>query len=184
MAEEEVDINKVNEYIQGVVQESFKEAMASYQAQAQPVTQQGQLTQQQEANLQLKQMLDPFITPEVNAAKLAAANASDKVDFYSDDSNKPYQAEVEKMFNELLANGKAIPRRDIKNYLIGKAYSDDPKKFTEAEAERHKTQMDRVNTSVDMGLNAMDRAKVDPVWSNVKNMSLDDLEKNLEGVTF
>ena len=185
MAEEtEVDINKVNEYINGIVQESFKEAMASYQAQAQPVTREERLTEQQAANLQLKQMLDPFITPEVNAAKLAAANASDKVDFYSNDGNKPYQAEVEKMFNELLAVGKAIPRRDIKNYLIGKAYSEDPAKFTEAEKERHSKQMERVNSSVDVGLNAMDRAKADPVWSNVRNMSLDDLEKNLDGVTF
>lgn len=185
MAEEnEVDINKVNEYIQGVVQESFKEAMASYQAQAQPVTREERLTEQQAANLQLKQMLDPFITPEINAAKLAAADASDKVDFYRDPRNVQYTDEVEAMFKDLKARGQAIPRNDIKNYLIGKAYSEDPKKFTEAEAARHTQQMDKVNSSVDMGLNAMDRAKADPVWSNVRNMTLEDLEKNLDGVTF
>jgi hypothetical protein len=84
----------------------------------------------------------------------------------------------------LKSQGRAIPREDIKNYLIGKAYSDDPKKFTEAEAQRHKAQMTNANGSVDMGLSALDRAKSDPIWSNVRSMSLDDLEKNLEGITF
>jgi hypothetical protein len=186
MAEEnDVDINKVNEYISGVVQESFKEAMATYEAQRpQPVQQQQGLTQEQAAQLQLKQMLDPFIQPEINAAKLAAADASDKVDFYSKAENRQHQAEVEAMFTTLKSQGRAIPREDIKNYLIGKAYSDDPKKFTEAEAQRHKEQMNNANSSVDMGLSALDRAKSDPVWSNVRSMSLEDLEKNLEGITF
>jgi hypothetical protein len=186
MAEEnEVDINKVNEYISGVVQESFKEAMAAYEAQRpQPVQTPQGMTQEQAAQLQLKQMLDPFITPEVNAAKFAAANASDKVDFYSKKGNEQYRDEVEKMFNEQVAQGRALPRQDLKNYIIGKAYGEDPQKFTEAEAQRHKEQLNNVNGSVDVGLNAMDRAKSDPVWSNVRNMTLEDLEKNLEGITF
>lgn len=186
MAEEnEVDINKVNEYITSVTQEAVKEALATYEAQRQPVPQQQQgLTQEQAAQLQLKQMLDPFIQPEVNAAKFAAANASDKVDFYSKKGNEQYRDEVEKMFNEQVAQGRALPRQDLKNYIIGKAYVEDPKKFTEAEAARHKEQLNNVNGAIDVGLNAMDRAKADPVWSNVRSMSLEDLEKNLEGVTF
>lgn len=186
MAEEnEVDITKVNEYITSVTQEAVREALATYEAQRQPVYQpQPGLTQEQAAQLQLKQMLDPFIQPAVNDAKLAAADTSDKVDFYSKADNRQYQAEVEEMFGKLKAQGRAIPREDIKNYLIGKAYSDDPKKFTEAEAARHKEQMSNANSSVDFGTNAMERAKSDPVWSNVRAMSLEDLEKNLEGVTF
>lgn len=187
MAEEsEVDINKVNEYITSVVQESFKEAMASYEAQGrqQPQSNQQGLTQEQIAQLQLKQMLDPFITPEVNAAKLAAADASDRVDFYSNPVNLEYKDEVEKMFAELKQQGRAIPRNDIKNYIIGKTYTENPEEFNRKQSERHKNQLNNANSAVDVGLSAMDRAKSDPVWSNVKNMSLEELEKNLEGVTF
>lgn len=187
MAEDEVDINKVNEYIRDQTQTYVKEALAQYQAEQQPVQQQQNsqgLTQEQLAQLQLKQMLDPFIQPEVNAAKFAAANANDKVDFYSKPGNRQYEAEVEKMFNEQVAQGRALPREDLKNYILGKSYSENPKKFTEEQEARHKEQLNNAYSATDMGIAALDKAKADPVWSNVKNMSLEDLEKNLEGITF
>lgn len=188
MAEEnEVDINKVNEYIRDQTQTYVKEALEQYQQQQQPAPQQQNhqgLTQEQLAQLQLKQMLDPFIQPEVNAAKLAAADVSDKVDFYSNPENRGYQKEVEEMFTALKAQGRAIPREDIKNYLVGKSYTTDPKKFTEEQEKRHREQMSNAHSATDMGISALDRAKADPVWSNVRSMSLEDLEKNLEGITF
>lgn len=184
MAEEDIDLAKVQEFIKGQVDTYAQEAFKQYQ---QPAVQQQQgLTQEQQAQLQLKEMLEPFIAPRVNAAQLTAADAKDSVTFYSNPENLTMQGEVEKMFNELKEAGRAIPRADIKRYLLGKEYEADPVKFTEKETERRRAQVKNVESGTDMGQNALERARNDPVWNkeNLWTMPLEDLEKALSGVTF
>jgi hypothetical protein len=184
MPEEDVDIAKVNEYVKGLVDTHVQDALRQYNAAAPQV--QSTLTQEQQAQRQLQEMLEPFIAPRVNAAQLTAADAKDSATFYSNPENLTMQGEVEKMFNELKDAGRAIPRADIKRYLLGKEYEADPVKFTEKETERRKAQVKGVESATDMGQSALERARNDPVWSreNLWTMPLEDLEKALSGVTF
>lgn len=186
MAEEsaaDLSLEKVQEFIKGQVESYAEEAFKSYQV---PVPQQQQArSQQQEAEEQLRQTLNPYIQPGLNAAQLAAADVNDKVDFYL---KRPDLADmsddVEKMFNDLKSQGRAIPRVDIANYLVGKMANDDPEKFDKRSSARKQAQLDKLSGATDMGLGALDKAKNDPVWSNVRNMPLDELEKALDGVSF
>ena len=181
---EEVDIAKVQEFIKDQVDTYVPEALKRYQ---QPVQQQQQgLTQEQQAQRQLQEMLEPFIAPRVNAAQLVAADAKDASTFYSDPENLSMKDEVEAMFNQLKENGRAIPRSDVKRYILGKEYETDPVKFTEKQQERRKTQTKEAQSAVDIGIGALDRARSDPTFgnNNVWSVPLDDLEKALHGVAF
>jgi len=182
---EELDLAKVQEFIKGQVDTYAQEAFKQYQ---QPVVQpqQGGLTQEQQAQLQLQQMLEPFIAPRVNAAHLTAADARDTASFYSDPSNLEMKDEVEKMFEELKTAGRAIPRADIKRYLLGKEYEADPVKFTEKQTERRKAQVKAAEGALDIGQGGLDRNRNNPllVGQDLWTMPLEDLEKALQGVTF
>jgi hypothetical protein len=186
MAEsEEVDIAKVNEYVKGLVDTHVQDALKQYQPPVQQ-TQQQQLSQEQAAQLQLQQLLEPFIAPRVNAAQLTAADARDMSSFYSDSDNLSMKDEVEKMFDELKTAGRAIPRADIKRYLLGKEYEADPIKFTEKQQERRKSQVRTAESAIDMGQGSVERAKADATFGNgnVWTMPLEELEKALQGITF
>lgn len=185
MAEnEELDLAKVQEFIKGQVETYAQEAFKQYQPPATP--QQQGMSQEQQAQLQLKQMLDPFITPQVNAAQLMAADAKDSAQFYANADNLAMREDVEKMFNELKESGRAIPRADIKRYLIGKEYEADPVKFTEKQHEKAKADTKNIESATDFGQGALDRARSDPTFGNgnVWNMPIEDLEKALGGVSF
>lgn len=181
---EALDLAKVQDFIKGQVETYAQEAFKQYQPPVQQ--QQSGLTQEQQAQLQLQQMLEPFIAPRVNAAQLAAADAKDNSSFYSNPENLSMRDDVEKMFNELKEAGRAIPRVDIKRYLLGKEYETDPVKFTEKQKERQKSQVKTAEGAIDFGQGALERAKNDSVFGNgnVWTMPLEDLEKALQGVTF
>lgn len=179
---EELDLAKVQEFIKGQVETYAREVFAT---QAPPAQQQPQtISAEDQARQQLQAAITPFIKPGLDAAQLQAADTRDYVDFYSDPAVRSEKETVEKMFDELKNNGRPLPRRDIYDYLQGKLYRENPEEFNKKVSERKKQQLDSAAGSVDMGAGALDRARSDPVWSNVKNMSLEDLEKALDGVTF
>jgi len=143
-----------------------------------------QPTQEQQARQQLQDLITPFVKPGMDAVQLVSADTRDYVDFYSEDRVKDDKDAVEKMFNELKGAGRPIPRRDIYDYLQGKLHRENPEEFETKVKARKQKQLEAVSGSIDFGASAADRAKNDPIWSNVRNMSVDDLGKALEGVTF
>ena len=180
---EEFDLAKVQDFIKGQVETYAQEIFK--QQQAVPVqTQQSALTQEQLAQQQLRDVINPFIKPDIDNIKLVSADTRDYVDFYTDPSVRDDKETVEKMFNELKEAGRPLPRRDIYDYLQGKMAREKPEEFSKKMTERQRKQLDSVNSATDFGAGALERAKNDPQWSNVKNMSLDELEKALDGVTF
>ncbi len=142
-------------------------------------------TEQEHAQQQLRDLINPFVEPGINEAKLTAADARDYVDFYNNnDVESAYKKQVEDTFNELKKQGRPTTRDAIMSYLLGKDYRADPDKFTETQQARKKQQIDRANTAVDFGAGAVDRAKNDSVFSNFEALSVEDMEKALDGVTF
>lgn len=196
MAEENVQdlsLEKVQEFIKGQVQTFAQESFQRYEEEGRTKQQQQQsgMTPQQEAQENLRQTLSPFIDPKMNAVQLVAADTSDKVDFYLNYRQYADIApEVEVMFNELKGQGRAIPRADVAKYIMGNMQDKDPERFDKIVGERKKAQLDRVNSATDMGQGALDKAKNDPVWSQVRlpngdfGMKLEDLERALDGVAF
>ena len=185
MAEqEELDLAKVQDFIKGQVETYAKEIFENRPAPPVQHVQQNQPTQEELARRQLQDLITPFVKPDVDAVRLVSADTRDYVDFYSDPSMKEEKESVEKMFNELKDAGRPLPRKDIYNWLQGKLASENPEQFSKKLTERQKRQLEQANGSVDFGFGALEKAKTDPVWSNVKNMPLSDLEKALEGVTF
>ena len=181
---DEVSKEQVESYVQGLVDTYAKEAFKQYNQPQQEQHQQVR-TEREEAAEQLRQTLDPYIRPGLNAAQFAAADVSDKLDFYLKHPDLADIADdVEKMFNDLKGQGRAFPRADIAKFLIGKMATEDPEKFEQRSSSRKKAQLDKLSGATDVGMGSLDRAKNDPVWSNVRNMTLEELEKNLDGVTF
>lgn len=179
----DIDLAKVQDFIKGQVETYAEEA---FRNQARQSTSQASNTPTAEeaAQAQLRNVLAPFIEPGLNEARFVAADARDYTDFYSDPTRQEDKAEVEKMFAQLKANGKAIPRQDIYDYLNGKKARENPEEFTQKMTAKQRKQIETASTGMDPGLSAFDRARNDPVWSNVNTMPLDELGKALEGMAF
>jgi hypothetical protein len=179
------DIDYVNAFLKDRVEtyaaEYFKEHLPQQ-------TVQPQQTEEDATRNNLKQILEPFIRPDLDAAKMVAADSRDYVDFYGGKDGKDIsdgeKDAVEAMFNNLKEKGRPLPRRDIYDYLQGKLSREKPEEFTRRHTDRQKRQLETANGAVDIGFAAIDRAKNDPVWSNVRSMSLEELGNNLEGVAF
>jgi hypothetical protein len=175
------DLAKAQEFIKSQVETYMQEAFAKQQpvTQIQPVV--------ADPNQQLRELISPFIDPGINEAKFTGADAKDYVKFYTDPKNidaAEYQDEVEKAFEALAKVGRSTSRADILRYLRGKEYEADPDKFVAKVAERNKAALERARNAGDIGGSAIDRAKNDTTWTNFGKLSLEDMEKALDGVTF
>jgi hypothetical protein len=182
----DLDLAKVQDFIRGQVETFAKEAFDKHAADL-PTTQPAvRQTREEAARQQLRSVLEPFIKPEIDTIRVEAADTRDYVQFYDSNSgvDTSDREAVEKMFLELKQKGRPIARQDIYDYLQGKKAREKPEEFTKSMNERRKQQTERASSAADVGLAALDRARNDPVWSNVRNMPLADLEKALEGVTF
>lgn len=175
-------LEQVQDFIKGQVEVFVKENLEQQGA----TRQQPQTTSTDEQRLQqqIQQQINPFIQPGIDAAKLTAADAKDYVSFYDSPEKLEEKTEIEQMFKTLLDAGRPIPRSDIYDYLQGKKYRENPETFLKSKGEKRQQQLDRASSAVDIGFSAIDRARNDPKWSNVKSMPLDELTAALDGVTF
>jgi hypothetical protein len=173
---------KVQEFIQTQV----KDYLTDMQEQAQRSNPQVIQTEQQRAQQQLRETLNPFIEPGLNEVKLETANTRDMFQFYRDNPQIADEEKnaVEKMFAELKDKGRAIPRQDIYDYLEGKAARENPDNFTKKISERKQRQLDRAQSAVDMGAQGLHR-RDDPLHpENFKALSVEEMEKAMDGWTF
>lgn len=178
---DELDLARVQDFIKGQVETFAKEIFEKQQPVATPV--QRTPTQEDAARQQLADIITPFVKPGMDAVQLETADTRDYVDFYSDPMHAEDKDAVEAMFADLKQKGRPLPRRDIHDYLQGKLAREKPDDFNKKRTERQRRQTEVVTSGVDMGFGALDRARSDPQY-DPRRMSLDDLEKALEGVTF
>lgn len=176
----DVDLAKVQDFIRGQVQQYAQEIFN----QASPAQPQ-RLTAEEDARRRLGDALDPFIAPGIHAANLNAADAKDYIDFYlSEPSAVADKEQVEVIFRDQINKGRPLPRKDIYQYVLGKQALADPEAFGKKLSSRQKKQIADAESGADVGLAALDRARTDPVWSNVRNMGAEELRKALDGITF
>ncbi len=172
----DAETEQVFAFVKDLVNQYAEDAFKKQQTVTDPAAQQQQL---------LRDTLQPVIGQDLNDAKFAAADARDYVAFYH---NNPiadeYQSEVEAAFAQAKQNNRPVPRAEVLNWVIGKERLSDPKKFAEKESARQKRDLDIANMGVDIGSGGLSRQKAETTFSNFDKMSLAEMEKALEGITF
>lgn len=191
MAEEtqdqQFDINQVNAYIAEQVQQNLASIR---QAEQQPQPQPDKVAMER----QVREVLDPIYGPDINNAMFNSADAKDYVDFYTDDLHREYKDDVETAFQRAKAEGRPTTRNTIYRYLLGNEYATDPDKFSEKQKTLRQKQLDRASSSADVGGSQSNRerqadiARLEDIGKLDANgkfvMSVDDMAKALEGITF
>jgi hypothetical protein len=185
MAEpEQDDLAKVQGFIKEQVETYFQEQVAKTPALRQ-VEQQHVVQQEDDGKRQLRELIDPFIKPDLDEARFAGADAQDYVKFYTNNPDAAeYQEKVEATFTALKKAGKPLGRADILDYLIGQEYRHDKDKFTEKLNVKRKEQLERAESASDFGAFSVTKAKNDKTFADFDKLPLEDMEKLLEGVTF
>jgi hypothetical protein len=181
------DLERVQSFIRSQVESYLQEqaAQQQYQQRQSASDQQRQPTEREDAQRVLREAINPIIGPDIASANLNAADAKDYVDFYTgNDAALSYKDEVEKVFNDLKNQGRAMPRSAILRYVRGELYETDQAKFTERESARTKRQIERAEGAIDIGAATLNKAKNDPMFTNFDRLPTEEMEKVLEGVTF
>jgi len=181
--DERSDFEKAQQFIQERVDSRVAELMKELPTPTPtPVQQQ---TEQDAARKQMQEALDPFLKPGLDEAKFQASDARDYVDFYTGDQLAlEYKDEVEAVFKQAKESGRAMPRKDILRWLVGKEATEQPDKYTERQQARQKRELDRAHNAADFGVGSAAKEKADTTFANFSSLSLEEMEKALDGVVF
>jgi hypothetical protein len=181
MAEEQSDFEKAQNFIKEQVDSRFDQKYIEQQQRQQ----QRDVNPQEVARRQMGDTVRSFVGQDIDEAKFIAADARDYTRFYkSNPLAGEYEAEVEDTFTKLKDAGRATTREDILRYIVGKQAVDEPDKFTERQTARGKAALERANAATDFGSGSLDKARNDPKWTNFSELSIEEMEKALDGVTF
>ena len=184
MAEEQDDVAKVEEFLQTRIKSEVETYFNEMQAkQQQRVEHQATPSEQERAQKELREIISPIFDADIKQSRLDAADAKDYTQFYRANPDADPE-EIEKTFKALVDAGRPTTRADIARYLTGKRFEADPTKFMSEMSEKQKQQLARASSAGDIGGSALDRAKNDPQWANFGSLSVEDMEKALDGVTF
>lgn len=184
MAEEQSDFEKVQEFIKEQVQEFAQQQFTQFKTELtrEPVKVDDAIS---EAQKQLRQTLSPFIDPGINDAKITAQSAVDYVDFYTTNPEAiEFKDAVEDAFTKMKEAGRPVSRRDIYAHMLGGEFIKDRAGFMEKQSVKTKEQLARASDAGDVGLMSYNKAKNDTTWSDFNKLSVEDMEKMLEGIGF
>lgn len=176
------DFDKVT----GFIRDQVKAYIGELQAQQPQQQQQPQFDQRQyEQNKLIAETIGPVVGPALQQAQHAAVSAEDEVRFYRENPEALEHSEaVEKLYSELRQQGRLIPRKDLYDAILGREFRADPDKFMEKQQQRKKAQTERAEMSTDFGAAMMSKVKADNKWSKFEDLSVEDMEKALDGITF
>lgn len=173
------------EKVTGFIRDQVKTYISELQQQQQPQQQQPYDQRQYEQNRLVAETIGPVVGPALNQAVTGVNAVQDEVRFYRDNPEAMEHGEsIERLFDELRQQGRPIPRKDLYDAILGREYRADPEKFVEKAQQRKKAQTEKAEMATDFGAAMMNKVKADSTWGNFESLSLEDMEKKLEGVTF
>ncbi|MGL5936910.1 MAG: hypothetical protein ACRCZI_14945 [Cetobacterium sp.] len=171
------DIAKAQNWIKEQVKAQLSEM------QSQEVPRQSVIEQQRPD--QLRDILDPYIAPAVQQARLDAMSAVDESRFYRNNPDAlDFESQIESTFNQLMKDGRPLGRADIYHHLIGRMAVTEPDKFNERQKTKHNTQLAKANSAVDFGFNSVGREKEAEEFKAFDKLTSEEMEKRLEGIVF
>jgi hypothetical protein len=172
--------------------ESIQSSLAAYKPpQADPEV----VSQPQVEPDETQQFLNPYIQPVVNQANFAAASAIDYTKFYGKNRvvadgeeditegtiSTSMEKEIEDTFDKMARSGKPATREEIRNYLLGRDLTKDPKAFTEKQAKKRQQAVNRAQQGSDIaGMSQVTQMTPDQLYG----MPQEQLTKSLENITF
>lgn len=187
MAEENEtpDMDKINEYIEGVTKAAFdkhkEDVIRAYEASRQ-ATQQPDVTEQ--GRKQIREIIDPIYGNDIANAQLTSADAKDYTKFYRTNPDaSDYEDKIEEVFENTKKQGRPLPRQEIYDYIVGKEFRTNPDEFTKKRQAKREKDLERAGAGADFA-SYESKAKVDPTWSKFDTLSIEDMEKALDGMTF
>lgn len=182
-ADQTDDMLKAQRLIKSIVDTTLAEQRAQEDGRQQQ--REAPVVDEDEGRKRFKEMLDPYIRPEVNQARLESMAAVDESRFYRKHPEAvEYEDQVEKIFNESMKRGQPWQREDIHKYLVGKEATENPEKFVEKMTERKQRQLREAEYAGDMGAGGMQRSRDESRFKDFKSKTLEEMEKDLEGITF
>lgn len=129
--------------VASAVRETLGEMQQQQQAQRQQQVQQQRVAaaQHQFQSDPVAQTLQPYLAPVVQRAEMQMQAANDKVDFYLGHPEAGGQrADIEKTFQQLMAEGRPMERESIFFYLRGR----DPEGYVKSQNEQRQQQLQGV----------------------------------------
>lgn len=181
--EQQDETERVNNYIKAQM-DNYWDELEAKKTKAKP-TQQTQVTSEDEGRKQLKELIDPIYGQEVSGAKFTAQDAKDYVTFYRKYPNAgEFEEEIEKTFTALAEAGRPFSRETVYQNVLGREYSKDPEKFVTKHNEVKERKVKEAQTASDMGQFGVGSTRSDNPFKDFDKLSLADMEKALDGVTF
>ena len=175
MAEEFADKDAVDAYIRQQFDAFANEREASMQRQSG----QGQDIDQVQQNV--RQIVDPIYRPDIDQTRLVAADAKAYAAFYRRHPEAVDLADkVESLFEDAVKNGRPTAREALYKYALGDLAMTEPDKFS----ERQKAQLRQAEMAADLGSGGSGKPRNEGTLDDLKAMTLEDMEKALDGVTF
>lgn len=176
------------EQVQALIREQVRQHATEFftEQQRAATTPTSQQQQQQLAHQQIREVIDPVYGADIANARFDAADAKDYATFYRNNPHAvDYEAEIEKQFNDMKANGRPIPRQDIEDWRTGREVRSDPDKFMAKREAQRKAQLERAEAAADVGTyGGKDRNDAVSRLSNFDSKTLEEQEAALDGVTF
>lgn len=167
------DKEAVDAYIKQQFEAFTNEREASLQQQPQ--------TQVDEVQNNVRQIVDPIYRPDINQARLVAADAKDYSAFYRKHPEAvDLSDKLENLFEESVKNGRPTAREALYKYVLGDLHMTEPEKF----ADRQKAQLRQAELAADLGGSGNGKPRNEGTLDDLKAMTLEDMEKALDGVTF
>lgn len=163
---------------QAFIDERVKAALAS-QVKPEPVI------PQDDQDRQLQELINPFIQPALNQATFEARDAKDEASFYRKHPEASDRSdEIEKTFTALAKSGRATTRESVNTYLEGQEAQADPTAYAAKVTERSKAAQQRLAASTDIGALALARDQDAGRLRDFENMTVEEMETAMKGVTF
>lgn len=137
-----------------------------------------QAPQPQPAADPMRDLLNPYLAP----VQLGHQAVQDSVLFYTNPQNAwalEHQNEIEQIFQNWAAQGRAVPRADIAAYIRGRDFD----KFAEARAKAQAEAQARATAATTVGFGSPGRAYDQPV-RQASEMPIDELRRIMADVPF
>jgi hypothetical protein len=129
----------------------------------------------------IKEMVDPIYRNELESIRLEARAARDEATFYRKHPEAVDIADdLEKLFVESANNGRPTSREALYDFYNGREQRMNPEKYE----ARRKAQLERASAASDIGSGSNGKEKAGITIDDFKSLSLEDMERALEGVTF
>lgn len=184
--EQDAEIAKAQQWIREQVQANLAEMRAAeVQTQRQTERVPERQTQQGQESDQLRDIINPYLKPDIDSLRGETAALRDENTFYRKTKGaEEYEEQIEATFQQLTAAGRPMARSDIYRYLVGKMAVDEPEKFTERQNARQQRQLQTAQGAVDFGFNGVGRQEEINKFKSFDKLSVEEMEKALDGVTF